>query len=188
MTGERGRQHRRGALTDDDLAVWRAATRDVTPRDPDHVPPAPARPESASESDETPKAGPQPGQPARRRQGGGQTPLRVGELAGVDRRTAERLRRGRLPIEAKLDLHGMTRADAHTALAGFVQRCAGRGNRCVLVITGKGGPSGEGVLRNDLPRWLNEPPVRACVVACTPARQRHGGGGAFYLLLRRNRA
>ena len=107
-------------------------------------------------------------------------------FAGVDRATAERLKRGQRAIEARLDLHGMTQADAHRALAGFVLGSRAAGRRCVLVITGHGRTSG-GVLKHAVPRWLNEPDLRRHLLAIAPARPQHGGSGALYLLLRKER-
>ena len=105
-------------------------------------------------------------------------------FAGVDRATAERLKRGRYQVEARLDLHGMTQAEAHRALAGFVGRSRAAGRRCVLVITGHGRMTG-GVLKSAVPRWLAEPGLRPDVLAITPAQPRAGGDGALYVLLRR---
>jgi len=116
-------------------------------------------------------------------------PLHAGEFAGLDRRSADRLRRGQLKIDSRLDLHGMTRAAAQDALRGFIGAAAARGDRCVLVITGKGAFSeAGGVLRREMPRWLNLPDLRPRVVAFTEAQPRHGGSGALYVLLRRQRA
>jgi DNA-nicking Smr family endonuclease len=113
-------------------------------------------------------------------------PLAAGAPAGLDRRTARRLRRGELPIEDWLDLHGRTQEEAHAALGRFLAAAEAAGRRCVLVITGKGARGeGGGVLRRMVPRWLNEPANRARVVALAPARPRDGGEGALYLLLRR---
>jgi DNA-nicking Smr family endonuclease len=106
-------------------------------------------------------------------------------FAGVDRRTADRVRRGRYPVEAGLDLHGMTQAEAHRALSGFLVDARDEGRRCVLVITGHGRISG-GVLKTAVPRWLAEPDFRAHVLAIAPARPQHGGAGALYVLLRRS--
>ena len=114
--------------------------------------------------------------------------LRPGVMAGVDRRTAERLRRGRLSVEATLDLHRHTQDEAHRALIGFITDAAAAGRRCVLVITGKGALSeGGGVLRRQVPHWLNQPPCRGHVLAIAEARPEHGGAGALYVLLRRRR-
>jgi len=118
--------------------------------------------------------------------------------AGLDRRTATRLRRGQLTIDGRLDLHGHTQSEAHRALHGFVKGAARRGHRCLLVITGKGGlrtqANGDdgveresGVLRRNVPRWLNEAPVRDLVLGVETARAQHGGAGAYYVLLRRQR-
>ncbi|HUH83193.1 MAG TPA: Smr/MutS family protein [Stellaceae bacterium] len=105
---------------------------------------------------------------------------------GIDRRSAQRLRRGDRPIEARLDLHGMTQEEAHRALAGFVARAWSGERRTLLVITGKGGARG-GVLRAAVPRWLGEAPNAGRVLAIAPAQPKDGGAGAFYVLLRRRR-
>jgi DNA-nicking Smr family endonuclease len=107
-------------------------------------------------------------------------------FAGIDRANAERLKRGLHRIEARLDLHGMTQAEAHQALSAFVAESRGIGRRCVLVITGRGrGQGGTGVLKTLVPRWLEEPALRPNVLAIAPAQPQHGGPGATYLLLRR---
>ena len=113
---------------------------------------------------------------------------RAGDGAGLDRRTHDRLRRGRMEIEGRLDLHGMTRERAHQALSMFLHRAAERGARCVLVVTGKGSArEGGGVLRRDVPHWLNQGGLRPLVLAFHQAQVRDGGEGAFYILLRRRR-
>ncbi|MDA1099574.1 MAG: Smr/MutS family protein [Proteobacteria bacterium] len=117
---------------------------------------------------------------------------------GLDKRSAERLRRGQIAIEGRLDLHGHTQADAHRAVHAFIAGSYRAGRRCVLIITGKGGPrdnvdSGfmpdrdSGVLRRNLPRWLGEGTVRQMVLRIETARPQHGGEGACYVLLRRKR-
>ncbi len=105
------------------------------------------------------------------------------------------MRRGKLVPEAKIDLHGMTQAEALPELIGFVMQAAQRNLRLVLVITGKGrgrdddGPIPErvGVLRQNVPDWLRRPPLGSIVQGVVPAHQRHGGGGALYVYLRRLR-
>jgi DNA-nicking Smr family endonuclease len=115
-------------------------------------------------------------------------PAPLDRFAGVDRANAERLKRGLHPIEARLDLHGMTQAEAHRALAAFVAGSRDAALRCVLVITGRGlGQSGPGVLKSSLPRWLEEPLLRRHILAIAPAQPHHGGAGATYMLLRRHR-
>jgi len=111
--------------------------------------------------------------------------LTPGAVIGVDRRLADRLKRGRLPIDATLDLHGLTQSEAHAAVQGFVGRSAERGRRTLLIVTGKGRRDGAGVLKSALPRWLNEAPLRDDILALAEARPEHGGSGAFYVLLRR---
>jgi DNA-nicking Smr family endonuclease len=91
----------------------------------------------------------------------------------------------------------MTQAEAHTALRAHLARASAAGQRCVLVITGKGSPrpAGEalfaeearGVLKRMLPQWLADAALKPLVLATAPAQARHGGGGAFYVLLRRQR-
>lgn len=111
----------------------------------------------------------------------------------MDRRRFEKLRRGRLEPEARLDLHGMTSDRAHGALVGFILAAHASGLRLVLVITGKGRPGDaeahaphrHGILRHSLPHWLGAPPLAGKVMDVVPAHQRHGGGGAFYVYLRR---
>ena len=124
-------------------------------------------------------------------------------LTGLDRRTTQRLTRGQIDYEAKLDLHGHNQMEAHDALRAYLARCRAQGMRCVLVVTGKGespysrhtlhgsdtwhAPERPGVLRTALPRWLGESEFRALVAGFQPAHPKHGGGGAFYIWLRRKR-
>ena len=117
-----------------------------------------------------------------------EAPLVHGSRDGLDRRKAERLRRGKLPIEATLDLHGLRQAEAHRRLERFLAESQASGKRCVLVVTGKGVHKDQGgVLRTAVPRWLNEAPNRARVLSFDYAQQKHGGTGALYILLRRRR-
>lgn len=113
--------------------------------------------------------------------------LQPGRGTDLDKRTFQRLKKGEMAIDGVLDLHGMTQDAAHAALLGFLEKAAGAGQRCLLVITGKGGQAGTGILRAQLPRWLNEPWPRSLILATTAARPQHGGEGAFYVLLRRRR-
>ncbi len=106
---------------------------------------------------------------------------------GIDRRSWERLKRGQVAVEKKLDLHGRTQAEAHAALGRFLSMASAAGLRCVLVVTGKGGIEGKGVLRQMVPRWLGEADNRDKVLTFCPAQPRHGGDGALYVLLRRRR-
>ena len=115
-------------------------------------------------------------------------PLTPGSVANIDRRTADRFRRGELVIDGRIDLHGMTQAQAHGALGAFVHRAWAEGRRCVLVITGKGTyTGGHGVLRQAVPRWLADAPLRPMVLAVQSAQLRDGGEGALYVLIKRRR-
>ena len=108
---------------------------------------------------------------------------------GLDRRTDERLRKGQMKIEGRIDLHGLNQGEAHEALQGFIQRAYRSGKRCVLVITGKGARSVEegGVLRKRVPGWLAAAPLDALILKTYTAKPKDGGQGALYVLLRRKR-
>lgn len=120
------------------------------------------------------------------------SPLAKGHYAGVDRNTALRFKRGRMGIDATLDLHGLTREEAQGRLIRWIAQAYAAQARCLLVITGKGkraepwARESEGVLRQLLPVWLNEPEMRRMVLAFDHARVQHGGEGAYYILLKRN--
>ena len=110
-------------------------------------------------------------------------PIQVGSAPGVDKRTTEKLRRGKMEIEGRLDLHGHNQESAHRALYAFIDAAHAQGKRCVLVVTGKG----KGILQSGVPRWLNEPGLRQKVLSVEYAQQKDGGTGALYILLRRHR-
>jgi DNA-nicking Smr family endonuclease len=160
-----------------DRLLWRRVIRSVTP----------LRARVAAVS---PLLGSTPRAPAEENHARQQVrPPALDDFSGIDRASAERLKRGRHPIEARLDLHGKTQAEAHHALAAFIHNSSEAGRRCVLVITGRGlGPSGPGVLKSAVPRWLEEVGLRRKILAIAPAQPRDGGAGALYLLLRRRRA
>jgi DNA-nicking Smr family endonuclease len=116
----------------------------------------------------------------------------------LDGSRQRRLARGQIDPEARIDLHGMTRDQARAALTGFLMGARARGERLVLVITGKGRegdgpddlapiPRRPGAIRHDLPHWLSQAPLAALVLDVRPAHRRHGGDGAFYIYLRRIR-
>lgn len=93
------------------------------------------------------------------------------------------VRKGRVTIDARIDLHGMTQEQARNALSNALFRSAKRGGRCLLVITGKG-PRLEGVLRMALPGWLADRDLRPLISSFAPAHARHGGTGAWYVFLK----
>jgi len=111
-------------------------------------------------------------------------------LMPIDRKLKQRLARGQVEIDARLDLHGRTLSEAHGALLRFLHRAQSEGARVVLVITGKGTADtdrGRGVLRRQVPLWLTLPDLRAYVLAVEEAHLAHGGAGALYVRLRRGR-
>lgn len=188
MAGRGKKPPASGPLGDDDLNLWRQVTKDAKPlKDrptPDRKAPVAAPEPSQPEAKAAPRRAPvrreePPAPPAPN--------LTPGALADVDKRTAERLKRGKLPIEGRLDLHGHRQEEARGELAEFLADAQAAGKRCVLVITGKGPGREGGVLRQNLPQWLNHPANRARVVAFAPAQPKDGGHGAYYLLLRRRR-
>jgi DNA-nicking Smr family endonuclease len=184
-------------LSDEDRRLWWHVAQTVSPlpgrRQVEQPAAAPAGQAAGSEKPAKPPppdvrliAKPQADRPRTHHQS-----LLAGQIDEVDRRLGQRLKRGQLPIEARLDLHGQRRDEAHTDLIGFLAEAQARGVRCLLVITGKGRrtPLDEerSVLKAMLSRWLNEPPNRNRILAFAHARPQHGGEGAFYVLLRKGR-
>jgi DNA-nicking Smr family endonuclease len=182
--------------TPDELELWSHVARSVRPiksrrrarQQTEEAPGAPAAKAKAGKpAPSAPaQAGPQPAAPARPHE------LQHGTSHGIDRRQAARFRKGKLEIEGKIDLHGRTQQSAHDELLAFLKRAHAAGKRSVLVVTGKGMTQGKtvpksGVLRQAVPRWLNEPPFRALVLAFDYAEPRHGGEGALYVLVKRAR-
>jgi DNA-nicking Smr family endonuclease len=182
------RRRPRRQLSEDEHRLWSSFTRSIAPlkrrrrktqqreaiepatAKPVPLAPARARPEAAAAHRPAVKPAP--------------------SLVPIERRERQRLARGVSPIDARIDLHGRSQADAHTALLQFLRHAQADGARFVLVITGKGGsnlPSGRGVLRRQVPLWLSLPEFRLYVVAAEAAHAAHGGEGALYVRLRRPR-
>ena len=113
----------------------------------------------------------------------------------MDHKSFGKMKRGKFKPEARIDLHGMTLAEAHPELVAFILGSQAVGRRLVLVITGKGKdrddggpiPSRQGVLRHQVPQWLRMPPLATLVLDVVPAHVSHGGHGAYYVYLRRRR-
>jgi DNA-nicking Smr family endonuclease len=159
-----------------ELALWQSVMGGTVALDDRRPPPRPAESPPAAPAQPRPRV-------VVRAYGRALDPQRPVDL---DRRSWLRLKRGRVEVQRRLDLHGQTQAQAHRRLQVFVAEAAAGGCRCVLIVTGKGLETG-GTLRRMVPRWLNEEPNRARVVAFTPAQPRDGGTGALYVLLRRHR-
>jgi DNA-nicking Smr family endonuclease len=178
------RPQRLRRLSDEEIALWTEVARSVarrrgatlpTPSSPVRPARPPAPPLTSAELPVT-----RPAKPS--------TP----PLAPIERRLKRELARGRAAIDAALDLHGLTQAEAHQALRGFLRHSQARGARLVIVVTGKGGPPDEvqwpnerGVLRRLAPLWLREPELRSVVLGFEEAGRAHGGSGALYVRLRR---
>lgn len=102
----------------------------------------------------------------------------------LERPVKRKIARGRLPLEARIDLHGMIQSEAHGFLLGFLIRAHERGLRHVLVITGKGGSIGsDGALKRAVPMWFSLPEFRGLISSYEPAARNHGGEGALYVRL-----
>lgn len=174
---------RRRQLSDEERALWGSFARSITPlrraqpsaKTPagqDKLAPSPARPVDAQ-----PRA----------------TPLaKTPPLAPLGRRLKQRVARGREPIDARIDLHGMRQSQAHAALLAFLRRAQADGARIALIVTGKGASRGErdaqserGVLKRQVPLWLSLPEFRSFIVGFEDAHVGHGGQGALYVRLRR---
>ena len=115
------------------------------------------------------------------------------QLEPFDRRLKQRLARGNAPIDARIDLHGKTQSAAYAQLLSFLRRAQAEGAKFVLVITGKGGTArddaGErGVLKRQVPHWLELPEFRGYVVGFEHAHAGHGGTGALYVRIRRQKS
>jgi DNA-nicking Smr family endonuclease len=187
---------RRRSLSAEDRQLWERVAASAVPLRPQPARPvggAPPVPPANAEAAPRPLPGTAP-RPAA---------ARVPDLASfldrahphMDSRRFEKLRRGRIEPEARLDLHGMTSERAHAALVGFLLGAHAAEKRLVLVITGKGRPDDSphqprvhGVLRHSLPHWLAQPPLAGRILQVAPAHPRHGGSGAFYVYLRRSRS
>ena len=173
-------------LTDRERALWAQVTRALTPLQ--------RRPPSAEASTPPPV---QPGEPflgrappPAPRRSPAAADAKAAPVPRLDRRLTQRLARGRIAIDARIDLHGLTQAEAFAQLTAFLHRARRDGARTVLVITGKGAigdPEGlpRGVLRRQVPLWLSSSGLREGVIAFAPAHAEHGGSGALYVRLRR---
>jgi DNA-nicking Smr family endonuclease len=176
---------RRRGLTPEDREVWAHVARTAKPMPGRKAPPPPPpKPEPAENAAPTPLAVPA-AQPPK--------PRGLPPLATLEKRHRREVTRGSRAIDARIDLHGMRQAEAHQALMGFIGRAHHSEARLVLVITGKGGgfnALGEerGVLRRLVPHWLADPAMRRMILGYEPAGLAHGGDGALYVRIRRDRA
>ncbi|MDX2308047.1 MAG: Smr/MutS family protein [Hyphomicrobium sp.] len=214
--GAKRDRHKGSDLSDDDASLWAHATKTMKPlqrakgrihsgkrddADPAKSIPMDVAPRATAATSERPvkrlivKPSPDAAPPRKP-----VTP-RAQPILEIDPKAARKLRRGHLDIEARIDLHGMRQAEAHAALVRFIRQAHAKGKRWVLVITGKGktlpqdgdedgwGHRREtGVLKRNVPIWLAEPDMQALIVGVREAAIDHGGSGALYIHIRRNRA
>jgi DNA-nicking Smr family endonuclease len=173
---------RSGQLSDEDRIIWAKVARTAKPLKgkagiPEE-PPADVEPmETLLSTPPEPAVTTRPERP---------TPGEKVPLRHFDQQTRDKLTKGRLAIDARVDLHGMTQAEAHGLLLSFLHRAHAAGLRYVLVITGKGASFGsEGALKRAVPAWLATPMFRALVSGHDHAARQHGGAGALYVRMRR---
>jgi DNA-nicking Smr family endonuclease len=181
---------RKRSLSDDERALWDTVTRAIAPlrrrkakikameEAEEAAAPAPSKLPRNTVKTAPPAAPVKPAAPP---------------LAPLGRRMRQKLGRGSEPIDARIDLHGMTQADAHAALGHFLRRAQRDGARVVLVITGKGARRGadayseRGVLKRQVPHWLESAELRPLIIGYESAGIGHGGAGALYVRVRRSR-
>lgn len=167
-------------LSHEDRILWTTVARTVTPLR-GRAPPEPsAAPEQAAPAAEALVSSAAAAAPQRL------VAFDQGRPRHLDSPTRKKLGKGRLPIEARVDLHGLNQAEAHALLLSFLHRAHAEGVRHVLVITGKGSSLGsDGVLKRAVPEWLATAPFRPLVGGYDNAARSHGGAGALYVRLRR---
>jgi DNA-nicking Smr family endonuclease len=185
MTADGSRKGRR--LSSEDLALWDGVTKSVRPlRKRTRT----AEPAIAAAEAPKPQRAPKRSTVAPVASAPAPAPKKAPSLATLDRKAKQKIARGRDSIDARLDLHGHTQAEAHDALLRFLRRIQSKGGRVVLVITGKGGrgESDRGVLKRAVPLWLALPEFRALVIGFDSAAIPHGGEGALYVRLRKPKA
>jgi DNA-nicking Smr family endonuclease len=188
---------KRGKGDDDDAALWEKVAGTASPLKRGRgavVAPKPAKIAAPAAKAKPPRVAPRtpvPPKPAPK-------PSHVPRAAPLDRQTSRQLDKGKLEVEARLDLHGMRQRDAHAQLRRFLKTAQARGLKHVLVITGKGADQTaaksfyeedeRGVLRQAVPHWLSDPEFATLVVSFSQAPRRLGGEGALYVRVRRPRS
>ena len=196
---------KRKRLSEEDKALWKKVSETAEPLQVARPKPLPAseRPLPMPKPVKVEKSRLQPfelGAKAKTKSPGNDLMPSISERVGkqpvqMDKKAYGRMTKGKLVPEARIDLHGMTLEQAHPALVGFVMRSYGEGKRLILVITGKGKskrddgpiPVRRGVLKHQVPQWLQMAPLRQVVLQVREAHLKHGGTGAYYVYLRRSR-
>ncbi len=172
--------------SEDDRRLWHSVTGDIAPLKGRALPDTPVEVTEAAE--ETKK-------PAPRQQARPLPPLppEPPSTPSLDRNTAKRLKSGKIRPDAKVDLHGLTLDEANSRVHATVAQALERGHRLLLVVTGRGGKKlasaeqGTGRIRASLETWIRNGPHRHRVVDIRQAHVSHGGEGAYYVYLKKNR-
>lgn len=172
---------RRRGLSAEDKALWAAVARSIRPLPGREMPEAPAIPSAAPPR---PAEAPPPAPIVKRRLPPAEVAVGL-QPSGLDARRWRDLRRGTMRPERKLDLHGMTAARAHLEVERFLRSAQAEGLRVVCIVTGKGSSAEGGVLRRELPHWLNAPALRPLILGA--AHPHRSNAGSVHLLLRRPR-
>jgi DNA-nicking Smr family endonuclease len=185
---------RRRQLSDEEEALWTGFTRSITPLRPAKSAKPSAKPGAKSSATPSAASAPAPSPARPRAVAPREAPLAAPPLAPLGRRLKQRVARGREPIDARIDLHGMTQHEAHAALLRFLHRAQANGAKTALVVTGKGKSAAHrdaaherGVLKRQVPLWLALPEFRPLIVGFDDAHVGHGGDGALYVRLRRGK-
>ncbi|MBL4801928.1 MAG: Smr/MutS family protein [Emcibacter sp.] len=195
------RKKARGTLSDGEKALWQKVTENITALDNNQV----ARPlirRGAYRGGGAPRESTYDFGKAF----GGSFTEQYFAREAVDHNWHQKLRRGKVKPDGRIDLHGMTEERAHAALNRYIEDAQRHGKRFILVITGKGGKMdnpgrklaygdmshrgyerGRGVLKTNVPRWLSQENLAMRIVSYTSANAEHGGDGALYVILKRNR-
>lgn len=173
-------------------ALWQAVTKKITPlaKPASSGIPASQRLETEKPAKKTHRARKslKPSPPA-----AAPPPPSQSRIDAGDPKMGRRVARGRHDIAATLDLHGLTQDQAYQRLVHFIEFAAARGDRTLLIITGKGVPGAKpapfdpaprGILRQRFLEWVDQPPLRDRIASVQASHQKHGGRGAFYVFLK----
>lgn len=201
---KRSDQHRPAKvrpLSAEEIAIWRKVAETASPLRPQPAPELEKHLKTVEKASAKSIGNKAASRPATNAVVAAAAAAHMPRIAGLNRRDTQKLARGNVEIDGRIDLHGMSVARARSALLSFIEASREEGRRNVLVITGKGAspftrhtlhsvdvyhaPERKGVLRSELPQWLHEREFSQHVVGFQPAHPRHGGGGAFYVRLRR---
>lgn len=186
-------------LTPDDIDVWQKVAKTVTPVDVPNFAELLEPKKTKRQPIDLPinfEITPPPRRPLNISLAPNTTEVLRNAAPQMDRKNFDRLRKGKLTPDRRVDLHGMTAQAAHSALQRFIMAAHADGVRVALVITGKGRTHGDpnaiipqrkGIIRHSVPEWLRQSPLRERVVQVVPAHRKHGGDGAYYVYLRRKR-